>query len=179
MMLKTALVAISLSLPAPKIRVMAIPNTRKMTMMLRPYISASPMERRRLRFFLRKKLRVIGIIGHTQGVSRASRPPTNPISSSIHAERCVEGIASESPKAAVLTGFHQSPDSVSATVSSAALPEWPFVSMLSVSSTCTSPLSPIEALKSAFLGGRQLVSVQAIYSTSLETVTLVVPGASL
>lgn len=48
--LNTALVAISLSLPAPNISVIAMPSIRNMTMMESPYIRASPMERDLLRF---------------------------------------------------------------------------------------------------------------------------------
>ena len=44
-----------------------------------PYVHAS-----RMPFFLsllrfKKKLTVMGIIGHTQGVNKASNPPKNPV----------------------------------------------------------------------------------------------------
>ena len=50
-----------------------------MTTMETPYVMAS-----RTPFFLslerlRKKLTVIGMIGHTQGVNKATSPPTNPM----------------------------------------------------------------------------------------------------
>lgn len=43
-------------------------------MMASPYMMASRIERLRLLERFRKKLTVIGIMGHTQGVSRASSP---------------------------------------------------------------------------------------------------------
>ncbi len=76
--LNTAFVARSLSLLAPNIIVMARPSPRYMTMMPPPYMRASRIDLALLLFFFRKKLTVNGIIGHTHGVSRATRPPTNP-----------------------------------------------------------------------------------------------------
>ena len=49
-----------------------------MTIMLKAYITASRIERLRDLLFLRKKLTVMGIIGHTHGVIKATRPPRKP-----------------------------------------------------------------------------------------------------
>ena len=45
---------------------------------------------------------VIGIMGHTQGVSRASRPPAKPISRIIQTDAC-----SSSSALCICTGSHQ------------------------------------------------------------------------
>ena len=77
--LKTALVDKSFSALAPNIPVMASPNNTYITMMETPYKTASEMA-----FFLfallrfKKKLTVMGISGHTQGVSSAMIPPAKP-----------------------------------------------------------------------------------------------------
>ena len=87
-MLKMALVDMAFSADAPKIAVTASPSARYITIMDIPYIIASLMplaERTTFPFPLssllalfRKKLTVIGIIGHTHGVSKAIRPPRKP-----------------------------------------------------------------------------------------------------
>ena len=73
-MLKMALVDMALSADAPKMAVTASPRARYITMMDIPYIIAAPFPPP----FLRKKLTVIGMIGHTHGVRRAMRPPRKP-----------------------------------------------------------------------------------------------------
>ena len=77
--LNMALVDNALSALAPKISVIASPNVKYITTIEAPYVHAS-----RIPFFLsfvrfRKKLTVIGIIGHTQGVNNANSPPANPV----------------------------------------------------------------------------------------------------
>ena len=76
--LNNAFVASLLSAAGPKSSVTAKPSNRYITTIDAPYIKAS-----RIACFLsferlRKKLTVIGMIGHTQGVSNASRPPPKP-----------------------------------------------------------------------------------------------------
>ena len=63
---------------APKSRVTSSPRNTYITMMLSPYVTASRIafERSLLRF--RKNDTVIGMIGHTQGVSKAKKPPSRP-----------------------------------------------------------------------------------------------------
>ena len=73
-MLKMALVDMALSADAPKIAVTASPRARYITMIDTPYIIAALFPPP----FFRKKLTVIGMIGHTQGVSRARSPPRKP-----------------------------------------------------------------------------------------------------
>ena len=65
-MLKMALVDKALSADAPKIAVTASPRARYITMIDIPYIIAELFPPP----FFRKKLTVIGMIGHTQGVSK-------------------------------------------------------------------------------------------------------------
>ena len=77
--LKTAFVDNEFKALAPKSPVTNSPKPTYITTMDAPYVQAS-----RIPFFLsllrfRKKLTVIGIIGHTQGVNNANRPPTNPV----------------------------------------------------------------------------------------------------
>ena len=69
---------------------------------------ASRIERRRLLERFRKKLTVMGIMGHTQGVRRANRPPTNPEKKRNQNE--VSAAAVVSPRACSLsmTGVHKS-----------------------------------------------------------------------
>jgi len=78
-MLKTAFVDNEFKALAPNIPVTNSPKPTYITTIDAPYVQAS-----RIPFFLsllrfRKKLTVIGIIGHTQGVNKASSPPTNPV----------------------------------------------------------------------------------------------------
>ena len=87
-MLKMALVDMAFSADAPKIAVTASPSARYITIMDIPYIIASlipfaerttfPLPLSSLLALFKKKLTVIGIIGHTQGVSKAMRPPRKP-----------------------------------------------------------------------------------------------------
>ena len=87
-MLKMALVDRALSADAPKIAVTASPSVRYITMIDTPYIIASlipfadrttfPFPFSSLLALFRKKLTVIGMIGHTHGVSRAMSPPRKP-----------------------------------------------------------------------------------------------------
>ena len=75
-----------------------------------PYVHAS-----RIPFFLsllrfKKKLTVIGIIGHTQGVNNANNPPRKPVMN-IYIQDMSSWPCS-SPKAckSLITGFQRSPD---------------------------------------------------------------------
>ena len=82
--LTIALVDSALSAFAPNIRVMPKPIATYTAMMDRPYANAS-----RTAFFLLderfiKKLTVIGMIGQTQGVKRASNPPRKLVRNSPH-----------------------------------------------------------------------------------------------
>ena len=87
-MLKMALVDMALSADAPKTAVTASPSARYITIMDIPYIIASlipfaerttfPFPLSSLLALFRKKLTAIGIIGQTQGVSKAMRPPRKP-----------------------------------------------------------------------------------------------------
>ena len=77
--MKTAFVDNEFRALAPKIPVTNNPKPTYITTIDAPYVQAS-----RMPFFLsllrfRKKLTVIGIIGHTQGVNNASNPPINPV----------------------------------------------------------------------------------------------------
>ena len=84
--LKNAFVASWLSAAGPKSNVTARPSNRYITTIDAPYMIASrtacflSFER------LRKKLTVIGMIGHTQGVSNANRPPPKPRIKVTHIE---------------------------------------------------------------------------------------------
>lgn len=65
-----------------------------------------------VRFFvrLRKKLTVIGIIGHTQGVNKANRPPPKPMAKMSQSERLLV-LCDPSPLRAwslSTTGVHKS-----------------------------------------------------------------------
>ena len=60
-----------------------------------------------LRFM--KKLTVMGIIGHTQGVSNAMNPPKKLVMNIIHSERDCVSVGNDD----VSTGFHSSFSSVS------------------------------------------------------------------
>ena len=75
MMLHTADVESALSELAPKIPVIMRPRATYITMIETPYMQASAIDLERSLPFLRKKLTVIGIMGHTHGVKRATRPP--------------------------------------------------------------------------------------------------------
>ena len=85
--------------------------------MLAPYVNASRMafERSALRF--RKKLTVIGIIGHTHGVARATSPPKKPSRKIVRRERSAPPCPSSSPKELSLsiTGVHKSDTAVVST----------------------------------------------------------------
>ncbi len=79
-MLNTALVAKAFKALAPKMAVTAKPNATYMQTMDIPYVMAS-----RMPFFLslparfKKKLTVMGMMGHTHGVNSANNPPAIPI----------------------------------------------------------------------------------------------------
>ena len=76
--LNMALVERALRALAPKSSVTASPSTTYITTMDIPYVPASRIAFERSLLRLRKKLTVIGMIGHTHGVSSARNPPTNP-----------------------------------------------------------------------------------------------------
>ena len=75
-------------------------------------MAASTTDLRRLPLFLRKKLTVIGIIGHTQGVSSASRPPPKPQMKITHQGESLTLVSVTSPVSGKVTGAHQSAFSV-------------------------------------------------------------------
>ena len=88
--LNTALVDKSFSALAPNIPVMVNPNNTYITMIETPYKTASDMAFFRLALLrFKKKLTVMGISGHTQGVSNAMIPPAKPAMSIHHKERPV------------------------------------------------------------------------------------------
>ena len=69
-----------------------------------------------MRSFVRfkKKLTVIGIIGHTQGVSKAIKPPAKPAKKMNNQEVSVEeSVVSPNAFSSATTGFHKSGASVS------------------------------------------------------------------
>ena len=83
----------------------------------KPYVSAS-----RIAFFrsfvrFRKKLTVIGIIGHTQGVSKAINPPRNP-AKKMNSQEVSVAVTVVSPKAfnSSITGVHKAASFVNALV---------------------------------------------------------------
>ena len=103
---------------------------------------ASRMDLPRELFFFKKKLTVSGIIGHTQGVNRASRPPRNPQINMLHSD---DPDVSSGPE---ITGVHHGCDDGSNEVAA-------------VETTAgVAASSPNE--KSNELGGRQFWSLQAI-----------------
>ena len=73
-----------------------------------PYITASLIDFLRSFVRFKKKLTVIGIIGHTQGVSKASTPPPNPKKKIIRSD--LSAVPPFSPKAlsSSITGVHKS-----------------------------------------------------------------------
>ena len=85
--LNTALVDKSFNALAPNIPVMVSPNNTYITIIDTPYKTASEIA-----FFLfallrfKKKLTVIGIKGHTQGVSNAMKPPRKPAIRTHHSD---------------------------------------------------------------------------------------------
>ena len=86
--------------------VISKPSVRYITTMDIPYVIASrnPLVLSFVRF--RKKLTVIGMIGHTHGVNRAISPPSNPITKIYHRE-LFAGVSSCIPNS-FMTGFHKS-----------------------------------------------------------------------
>jgi hypothetical protein len=78
MRLNTALVDMLFRALAPKISVIRIPSATYINTMASPYRKASLRSRALLSERLRKKLTVIGMIGHTQGVNKARKPPKSP-----------------------------------------------------------------------------------------------------
>ncbi|MPN19539.1 hypothetical protein SDC9_166910 [bioreactor metagenome] len=76
--LKTALVDMLFNALAPNITVISTPRVTYIRTIDKPYKIASRLP---LAFFsdlLRKKLTVMGMIGQTQGVNSARKPPANP-----------------------------------------------------------------------------------------------------
>ena len=74
-----------------------------------PYITASRMAFFRSFVRFKKKLTVIGIIGQTQGVNKAMKPPKNP-AKKINNQLVSVAVTVVSPKAfrSSITGFHRS-----------------------------------------------------------------------
>jgi hypothetical protein len=83
-MLNTAPVASSFNICGPKRAETARPSNKYITIMEIPYTTASAIAFALLLFFFKKKLTVIGIIGHTQGVSSATNPPRKHIQNKYH-----------------------------------------------------------------------------------------------
>ena len=75
--LKMAFVDISFNLLGPNAIVINKPKSRYITTIDKPYTAAWLIAFLRLLFFFKKKLTVRGIIGQTQGVRSASKPPKN------------------------------------------------------------------------------------------------------
>ena len=82
-MLTMELVASELRALAPKIRVMVNASVTYTMIMENPYRTASLISDFLSLDLFMKKLTVIGIIGHTQGVSRAIRPPKKLVKKSL------------------------------------------------------------------------------------------------
>jgi hypothetical protein len=154
--LKNALVAKSFNFPAPNIIVMANPNTTYITMMLIPYVNASAIDFDFAVPFFKKKLIVIGIIGHTHGVNSAAKPPKNPHNMIDH-HVVVELFATTLSLAIrTSTGFHHfEPPSVSSLICSG------FVGS-ATASLVVSEATGVPTVKSngSFVGGMHAWSLQ-------------------
>ena len=74
----------------------------------KPYVTASRIPFLRSSFaLLRKKLTVIGMIGHTQGVSKAMKPPRIPIKKILQRELLVLSLVLLKAANSLITGFHR------------------------------------------------------------------------
>ena len=112
------------------------------------------MALRRLCCFLRKKLTVNGIMGHTQGVNKASSPPTNPDIKINHNDPDEEMFSSLMARISFTTGCHPSCSVIFDGVF--------FLKVTGVITTAgasSALLSPKE--NSYFVGGRHVTSLQA------------------
>ena len=79
-----------------------------MTMIDKPYVTASRIPFLRSSFaLLRKKLTVIGMIGHTQGVSKAMKPPKTPIKKILQRELLVLSLVLLKADNSLITGCHK------------------------------------------------------------------------
>ena len=130
---------------------------------------ASCMPLRRLSLLrFRKKLTVMGIMGHTQGVSSASKPPARPIRK-IQASEVSAWFATLSSDCNwSVTGAHRSLVTAGLLLAETSSPDTPAAASLSVV-PCFSVLLAADAplallplnLKSTLVGGRQFWSLQA------------------
>ena len=86
-------------------------------MMDSPYVTASRMPFLRSSLArLRKKLTVIGMIGHTHGVSRATRPPAMPMKKIAHRDLLPPSFVLLNADSSLMTGFHRSASGVACTL---------------------------------------------------------------
>ncbi len=122
--------------------------------------------------FFRKKLTVIGMMGHTHGVSMANMPPSIPKQKISQSE-----LLDDCPVVSLaliwsMTGFQVSVSSLTsgscsgamaAVGSDVASPSWLFADVAAFSSAFPAPSS--WKVKGSFVGERQLVLSQAMYST--------------
>ena len=174
-MLNTAFVDSAFRADAPKRSVTARPSTRYMTMIDSPYVIAS-----RTPFFLsslarlRKKLTVIGMIGHTQGVSRAMNPPRSPSMNIFRSDASPSSLLLSNAFSSSMTGVQRAftaavsagtAATLSFTVVSAGVPSASAVSPAFSSSASGASAIPLpEYLNSTAVGGRQLSELHAPYS---------------
>ena len=162
-MLNVAEVESSLSLLAPKRAVMIRPRATYITIMDMPYMQASLIDLLRSLPFLRKKLTVIGIIGHTQGVNRATRPPRKQVKNMYQSEPCEMG-ASE-PASSYFTGVQRSDSALVSSTTGAATQ--------SAATLSTATASVSTALSATSSTGA--VASSAFFSSALGAFTLAVP----
>ena len=171
--LKTALVLSAFKALAPKHRVTSKPNATYITTIHTPYVTASrmPLLRSLLRF--KKKLTVMGMMGHTQGVSNATNPPNIPKRKIPRRLVSLASAPSSSAFSSSITGAHKSPEKSSAAVSTF----WTSAAKVSDSATCSSAFSSTfscsagagsgsvipapSKLNSTFVGGIQFWSLHA------------------
>ena len=173
--LKTALVLRAFNALAPNTMVTSSPSKTYMTTILIPYVTASRMPSDLSLPRLRKKLTVMGMMGHTQGVSNARSPPRKP--SRKMAARLSSCVSPDSPmpRNSSTTGDHSSlptpwadnscidakvSDTDSTTLSTSSgedMPSW--VTMPSCNLPCCLPSPVME--KSTSVGGMQFSSLHA------------------
>ena len=115
---------------------------------------------------LRKKLTVMGMMGHTQGVNNATNPPKKPAMKIAHREMSVG--TSVVPKLCSLsmTGVHKSPEMLSlagagvSATSATGVSSADVAGVVALATAATSPLNE----NSTGVGGKQFSSLHAPYS---------------
>ena len=102
---------------------------------------------------MRKKLTVSGIIGHTQGVSNARRPPRKPPRKIYHSEPLCESSAPEVSTGVQVAGSSDAADS------------WAFAASCSDALSVVAAEALPENVNGSFVGGMHVSSLQLEYST--------------